>query len=259
MTKRTYLIPVAAMGAALTLGLAACGGGGTGGVRRVGTADPPNSLPPATLTAASGAGTLTTVGDGTVDGEPDTLTVGIGVTTTAPHAAAALAQNNAIAAKVQQALRADGVATAEVQTTGLSLQQAYPALNDYQVVDEVTATVRVLSRAGTVIDDALAAAGDSGRLDMANLSMSSTSPYMAAARQQAVAAARLDAQQLAAAAGEKLGPLVSMTDQAQQPVPVYASSGAVAPQAGPAVPVQPGTQQVTVSVTTVWSIAPVSG
>jgi uncharacterized protein YggE len=199
------------------------------------------------------------VGEGTVEGEPDTLTVGVGVTTTAPHAAEALTQNNAIAAKVQQALRADGVATADLQTTGLSLQQAYPAVNGYQVVDEVTATVRVLGRAGTIIDDALAAAGDSGRLDMANLSMSRPSPYLAAARQQAVIAARLDAQQLAAAAGEKLGPLVSMTDQAQQPVPVYPISGAAASTAGPAVPVQPGTQQVTVSVTTVWSITPVTG
>jgi uncharacterized protein len=258
MTKSKYFIPVAAMGAALTLGLAACGGGGSGGVRGVGASTPTGPAAPATLVSASGAGTLTTVGEGTVNGEPDTLTVGIGVTTTAPHAAAALAQNNAVAAKVQEALRADGVAGPDLQTTGLSLQQAYPAVNGYQVVDEVTATVRSLSRAGTIIDDALAAAGDSGRLDMANLSMSSTSPFMAAARQQAVAAARADAQELAAAAGEKLGPLVSMTDQAQQPS-FYAASGTASSTAGPAVPVQPGVQQVTVSVTTVWSISSVTG
>jgi uncharacterized protein YggE len=197
---------------------------------------------------------------GTVAGQPDTLTVGISVTTTAPHAGAALAQNNAVAARVQQVLRGDGVAAADLQTTGLSLQQAYPAVNGYQVDDQVTATVRDLGKAGTIIDDALAAAGDSGRLDMAYLSLSTTSPYMAAARQQAVAAARIDAEQLAAAAGERLGPLVSLTDQAQQPGPTFptAISGAAASAATP-VPVQPGTQQVSVSVTAVWSISPVTG
>jgi uncharacterized protein len=256
MTKSAYLIPAAAMGAVLTLGLTACGGGG-GGAPRV-EPSAPASAPPALLASVSGAGTLTTVGVGTVSGEPDTLTVGIGVTTTASHAGAALAQNNALAARVQQVLRGDGVPAADLQTTGLSLQQAYPAANGYQVDDQVTATVTDLSRAGTIIDDALAAAGDSGRLDMANLSMSTTSPYMAAARQQAVAAARIDAEQLAAAAGERLGPLVSLTDQAQQPGPTVATSGVAAAASSP-VPIQPGTQQVTVSVTAVWSISPAAG
>jgi uncharacterized protein len=256
MTKRAYVMPAAALGAALTLGLTACGGGG-GGPRRVATSAPVSATP-AVLASTAGAGTLTTVGVGTVAGEPDTLTVGISVTTTAPHAAAALAQNNAIATRVQQALRGDGVADSDLQTTGLSLQQAYPAVNGYQVDDQVTATVRDPGRAGTIIDDAVAAAGDAGRLDMANFSMSTTSPYLAAARQQAVAAARVDAEQLAAAAGERLGPLISLTDQTQQPGPIAATTSGPS-SASAAVPLQPGTQQVTVSVTAVWSISPVTG
>jgi uncharacterized protein len=207
---------------------------------------------------AAGDGTLTTVGVGTVAGAPDTLMIGIGVSTTAPHAAAALAQNNAIAARVQHALGADGVAPPDLQTTGLSLQQAYPISNGYQVYDEVTATVHDMGRAGTIIDDALAAAGDAGRLAMADLSMSNSDPYMLVARQQAVASARVDAEQLAAAAGEKLGPLVSLTDQAQSPAPVYAA-GAASASASAAVPIQPGIQQVTVNVTAVWSISPAAG
>jgi uncharacterized protein len=258
MTKSAYLIPAAAMGAALTLGLTACGGGAGGGAHRIVPSSPATATP-AVLASTTGAGTLTTVGVGTVAGEPDTLTLGISVTTTATHASTALAQNNVIAARVQQVLQADGVAGADLQTTGLSLQQAYPAANGYQVEDQVTATVRNLSKAGTIIDDALAAAGDAGRLDMAYLSMSTTSPYLATARQHAVAAARLDAEQLAAAAGERLGTLVSLTDQAQQPGPVFAAvSGEASASAAP-VPVQPGTQQVTVNVTAVWSISPVAG
>jgi uncharacterized protein len=258
MNKRAYLVPAAVMGAALTLGLTACGGGGSG----AGRAQPSSAgaATPAILASTSGAGTLTTVGVGNVGGAPDTLTIGISVSTTALHAAGALAQNNVIATKVQQVLRGDGVPPADMQTSGLSLQQAYPAANGYQVDDQVTATVHDLRRAGGIIDDALAAAGDAGRLDMADLSMSTTSPYMAAARQQAVAAARVDAEQLAAAAGERLGPLVSLTDVPQQASPTFAS-GAMSPSASASatVPVQPGTEQVSVSVTAVWSISPVPG
>src|ERR1700722_12628794 len=190
MTNRAFLPIAAALGAAFTLGLAGCGSGGG----RPASTDikPAGAAVLASATAPSA--TITTVGVGTVNGEPDTLTIGIGVTTTATHAATSLGENNAVAARVQQALERDGLARADLQTTGLSLQQAYPARSGYQVYDEVTATVRNLAKAGTIIDDALGAAGDYGRLDMATLSLSSTNPYLASARTQAVAAAHVDAE-----------------------------------------------------------------
>jgi uncharacterized protein YggE len=186
--------------------------------------------------------------------------IGVGVSTTASHASAALAQNNDLSTKVQQALARDGIERKDIQTDGLSLQDAYPASNGYQAFDEVTATVRNLGSAGTIIDDALQAAGDAGRLEMVNFSMSSTDPYMASARQAAVTSAKAEAEQLVTAAGEHLGALVSMTDQ-QSPVypPPYGAAQGAAAAAPPVmqpVPVQPGSQQVTVSVTTVWAIAP---
>lgn len=256
MTKRAYLTIAAALGAALTLGLAGCGIGGS----RSASTDTKSAAPAvlASTSSTSGSGTITTVGVGTVNGEPDTLTIGIGVTTTEPHAATSLAQNNAVATKVQQALERDGLVAADLQTTGLSLQQAYPSSTGYQVYDEVTATVRNLARAGTMIDDALAAAGDDGRLDMAELSLSSSNPYLASARSQAVKAAKTDASELAAAAGERLGSLVSITDAPQQtgtPYPESFASASAGTSEAP-VPIQPGTQQVTVSVTAVWSLAP---
>jgi hypothetical protein len=206
--------------------------------------------------AAPGLSTITTEGIGTVTGAPDTATVGIAVSTSAPHAAAALAHNNAVAAAVQRALETDGVATADIQTTGLSLQQTYPpSPAGYQVYDEVTATLRNLALAGTVIDSAVEAAGDAGRLDEVNLSMADTDPLMAAARSQAVNSAKVQAEQLATAAGAHLGSLVSLTDQAApQQYPVYAGASASAGVAAPPVPIQPGTQQLTVDVTAVWRV-----
>jgi uncharacterized protein YggE len=185
------------------------------------------------------------------------MTVSVRVSTSDPHAAAALAHNNAITLAVQQALQRDGVAAKDIQTTGLSLQQTYPpTAAGYEVDDEVSATLHNLARAGSAIDDAVAAAGDAGRLDGVSFSMSDTSPLMAAARQQAVTAARADAGQLAAAAGESLGGLRSLTEETNQnspvpysQVPTAAGSASAAP-----VPVQPGTQQLSVVVTAVWDV-----
>jgi uncharacterized protein YggE len=185
------------------------------------------------------------------------MTVSVRVSTTDPHAAGALAHNNAIALAVQQALRRDGVAAKDIQTTGLSLQQTFPpSVAGYEVDDEVSATLHNLARAGSAIDDAVAAAGDAGRLDGVSFSMSDTSPLMAVARQQAVAAAHADAAELAAAAGENLGSLRSLTEQTGQVTPLPYAQVPTAVGSAPAVPVpvQPGTQQASVVVTTVWAV-----
>lgn len=230
--------------------LAAAGGVGT-------TA----SLTTASLTATSATPTVTTTGTGTVSGQPDTLTIGIGVSTSAAHAADALAQNNSIAAAVQAALRSDGVAAADISTTSLSLQQNWngSGADGYAAYDEVTATLHDLGRAGRIIDDALAPAGDSGRLQEVALSFSDSDPLMAAARTRAAQSARTQATQMAQALGGHLGALLSVTDSQSAP-PVYPSSfgpaSAGAASASAQVPVQPGTQQVTTQVTTVFAFVP---
>jgi uncharacterized protein YggE len=185
------------------------------------------------------------------------MTVSVRVSTSDPHAAAVLGHNNAITLAVQQSLQRDGVAAKDIQTTGLSLQQTYPpSAAGYEVDDEVSATLHNLARAGSTIDDAIAAAGDAGRLDGVSFSMSDTSPLMAAARQQAVTAARTDAAQLATATGENLGGLRSLTEQTNQNTPVpYAQVPTAAGSASAVpVPVQPGTQQMSVVVTAVWNV-----
>jgi uncharacterized protein YggE len=272
---RTVLAGATAAAAALAISLSGCGGAGaanrtsTPTTRPAGARSPSpanaGSLSPVILTAgstgagSSGSGTITTEGVGTVSGAPDTMTLSINVSTSATHASAALAQNNSVAMAVQQALERGGVLVKDIQTTGLSLQQTYPPTPaGYQVDDEVSATVRNLLTAGAVIDSAVAAAGDAGRLDGVSFSMSDTSPLMVAARQQAVAAARSDAVQLAAAAGAHLGALVSLTDQSQptNSGTIFGAQSAAGTAASVPVPVRPGTQQLTVDVTAVWDVVP---
>jgi uncharacterized protein YggE len=150
------------------------------------------------------------------------------------------------------------VAQKDIKTTDLSLQQTVPpSAAGFEADDEVSATLHDLTKAGSAIDDAVAAAGDAGRLDGVSFSMADSSPLMAAARQQAVAAAHTDAVQLAAAAGEHLVGLRSMTDQTNQgsPAPYPAAPMAGASAGAVPVPVQPGSQQLSVAVTAVWAVS----
>ena len=63
----------------------------------------------------------------------------------------------------------------------------------------------------------------------------------------------MTAAQYAKTLGEPLGPVVSLTDQAPaQPVPQFAMSSAAA--AGKPVPISPGTQQLSVSITAVFAV-----
>jgi uncharacterized protein YggE len=199
-------------------------------------------------------------GRGTVTGQPDNVTIQISVSTTAPHAAAALAQNNAIAGAVQAALRKDGIATADLQTSGLSVQENWTpgGPNGYAVNDSITATIRNLAKAGTIIDDALAPAGDAGRLDYMNVSIANDDSLMAAAKAQAVSSAEAQAARMAAAAGGHLGALVSLTDTSPQGDSIYPQDirGVSSAAAAAPVPIQPGSEQVTVTVAGVWQFVP---
>jgi uncharacterized protein YggE len=65
--------------------------------------------------------------------------------------------------------------------------------------------------------------------------------------------ARAKAAQFAQAAGEPLGQVISITPASNSSPPVFEAPSASA-SAGAAVPVSPGSQQVSVSVTVVYAV-----
>jgi uncharacterized protein len=214
-----------------------------------------------TPAVAPGSATVTTRGSGSVSGTPGIMTLSIGVTTTSVHAGEALTDSSTKANAVQQTLRNAGVAAADIQTSQLSLSPTYSnnssTPNGYQATNMVTAKLRDLSKAGKVIDDAVTAAGDAGRLEGVSFSIDDSSAFASAARKMAVAQARRQADELAAAAGMKVAGLRSISeDSAQTP---YRSAGGAVPssaQASAPVPIQPGVQQTTVDVSAVWNLTP---
>ncbi len=209
------------------------------------------------LTSASAAARITVTGTGVVTGTPSQLTLDMGVQVNAASVDAALQQANQAASRVTAVLRAQGVAAADIQTSGLYLQPDYspgsatPA--GYGASESLTATLVNIAAAGAQIQAAVHAGGNAATIDGVSLDLTDTSGLLATARARAVADARAKAGQYAQALGQPLGPVVSVTDQTQAPalpVPMaVASAGRAAP-----VPINPGSQQLSISVTVVYAL-----
>jgi uncharacterized protein len=211
----------------------------------------------ATVTAAAGAARITVTGTGSVTGTPNQLMLSMGVQTSGMTVSAALHNANQSVRSVTQALTRSGVRASDIQTSGLSIQPNYA--NDsqvptgYGVSESVQVTLRDLARAGTQITDAVRAGGNATVVDGVSLNLTDTSTLLASARAKAIADAKTRAGQYARALGQTLGPVVSVSEsQAPQPYPVYAGAEAV-PRAAP-VPIHPGSQQVSVTVTAVFAL-----
>jgi len=217
----------------------------------------PAAARPAVLAAATGTARITVTGTGNVTGIPNQLVLDMGVQVNGSSVGSALARANDAVNHVTAALRAGGVAAADIQTSGLSIWPNYPASSSvpsgYGVSESLTATLNSLAAAGAQINAAVQAGGDATTVSGISFNLTDTSSLLAQARSRAVADATAKATQYAKALGEPLGPVVSITDQAvTQPYPVYSASGAAAAKA--AVPISPGTQQLSVSITAVFAV-----
>jgi hypothetical protein len=245
--------------AALALtGTLTLGGCGNGGAEPSSPAAPgADGARPATLAAATGSARITVTGTGTVTGTPNQLVLDMGVQVNGASVGSALASADDAVSRVTAALRARGVAAADIQTSGLSIWPNFPSGSQvpsgYGASESLTATLNSLSAAGAQIDAAVQAGGNATTVSGISLNLTDDSSLLGAARAQAVDDAEAKATQYAKALGEPLGPVLSITDQAPaQPLPQFAVGSAAA--AGKPVPISPGTQQLSVSITAVFAV-----
>ena len=233
-------------------------GGGNSGVANVGAAGAP-------VTAVANAGTtgvpdssIVAQATGTISGTPDVVTVVIGVQTQSASAQTALDDNNKRAADVIAVLKESGVAPADLQTSQLSVNPSYDEkgqlITGYQVTNMVTAKLRDISTAGAVIDAAGKTAGDAVRVQQLSFSIDDDSALRAEARADAVKRAQAQAKQMADAAGIQLGAIRSITETPVAMPAVYPSMAAADSAAG-SVPIEPGSQELSVVVQVVYAIA----
>jgi uncharacterized protein len=201
---------------------------------------------------------ITVTGTGKVTGTPDTLRLSLAVTATAASIDQALGSANATMATVQKSLRGNGVNAKDLQTSGLSIQPHYTPKgvpSGYDVSENLAARLRDLTKAGAVLSDAVAAGGDAVRVDGVTVALDDTSGLVGGARTAAMDDAHTKAAQYAAAAGRQLGQVVSITDVVSAPQGVGYPMAQAARSAASDVPIQAGSEDVSVDVTVVYAFA----
>ena len=121
----------------------------------------------ALLAGAAHAGTeaaavqrsIVVTGSGSVSTVPDRAQVSFGVSSTAKTASGALRANSAEMAKVIAAVKAQGVAAADIRTEAVSLSPRTSSTGEeiigYTAFDSVGVTLRALDKVGGVIDAAV--------------------------------------------------------------------------------------------------------
>ncbi len=203
---------------------------------------------------------IVVTGEGRITVQPDIAQITLGVEVTNVSASAALQDAASQMGSVVSKLKQQGIADKDIRTVSYNLTPEYdysnrssPTLKDYRATNLVSVTVRDITKVGPVID----AVGGAGATRIQGISFSVSDPTAAAnqGRDEAMKNAKAKADQLAKDAGVTLGPPISIQETGGTPsapvpmAPAVAASGAVVQT-----PISPGTQEVQVSVTVVYSI-----
>jgi uncharacterized protein YggE len=203
--------------------------------------------------------TVTVAGTGVVPVRPDVVRLDLAVEAVGETPAAALGAASEAMGKVRRALTAGGVREADLRTAGVWAQPHYetvdgrPVRRGFSAGQTLAATLRDLSTAGATMSAAVEAGGDAARINGARLEVDDVRPPRAAARAAAFADARTAAAAYATAAGRRLGPVVRIVESGgEAPPPEHLQT---ATKAADAVPIQPGTTEVRVTVTAVFTLA----
>ena len=210
--------------------------------------------------AAFRATTLSISAAGEVKAAPDQASITLGVQTTQPTAAAAMAENARRMSDVVAALRRQGLSGKDIQTSGINLSAQYdyqpnvaPKLIGYQASNQVTITVSDLARLGPTLD-AVTAAG-ANEIQGIGFQLKDPQGPEDAARLQAVRALQAKAELYARASGYRIGRLANLSEGGGvQPVPMakvmsFARAGAAAQT-----PVEPGQLTVRIEVSGLYEL-----
>jgi uncharacterized protein YggE len=198
------------------------------------------------------SGGITVLGTGSTNVTPDRASFAFGTVSQAATANAALAASSQSVARVIAALKKEGVAQADLQTSDVSLS---PRMNDngneivgYTASNTVTATIRKLGDAGDVVDAAVGAGAN--QVYGPNLLASDQDAAYRNALKEAVAQARMKAETLATASNSTLGKITAIVEGGgSMPMPM-----AVGAAKDSSVPIEPGTQKIEATVSVTFAI-----
>jgi uncharacterized protein len=196
---------------------------------------------------------IAVTGRGHVAVKPDTAMARLGAEARRPTLDAAIADVAQRMTAILERVKAAGVRAEDITTvhyTAVPLAPPTPGVEEtpriagYHVLNLVDVKVHDVAAVGRIVDAAVSAGANA--IHGITFTVEDRKAAEARARELAVAEARSTAAALARASGVTLGRLVSLTESAF-PEPVY-RAGLVSLAARAAGPVEPGEQQITVTV-----------
>lgn len=203
---------------------------------------------------------VTVQGAGVVHGEPDRAVLELGVQTRDPDVRAALAEADELMRAVRRALLRAGVAEEDLRTTTFQLwreenydREGVLRGSIFRVTHLVEATVREVDAVGEVIAGAVEAGAN--QIGGVRFAIADPAELERRAREAAVEDARAKAEQLARAAGARLGPVEMIVESGgggAPPVPVAMMEARV----GGGSPVSTGQLAVRVEVMVRYGLEP---
>jgi uncharacterized protein YggE len=212
---------------------------------------------PAAVPGTAAPRQVTVVGEGKVDGTPDTLTISLSIAATAPDAIGASNQTSSRANAVTDALTGQGIDRKDISTTTVTLQPQYGGSDNttvvgYQSSNSIDVKVRKIDSGPQVLGAITTAGGDATRINSVTYSIEDDSQLVKDARGRAFDDAKNRAQQYAQLSGLDLGKVLSISETGgvapPTPSPVRFDVAAEAP------PLSPGQQTVGFAVTVVWEL-----
>lgn len=204
---------------------------------------------------------ITVVGEGKVRVKPDIAQAGIGVEIINSDVKQASNEASAVMQKILDALKAQGVADNDIQTSYFNIWVERPYSPDgsqptqtiYHVSNTVNVTIRDLNKVTTTLGAAIEAGANT--INSVTFDIASPTELQGQARQKAVDNAKTKAQELAGLNGVTLGNVVSVSEVVQGGGPLYSTANyAQGVGGGGAGPLSPGEIEVTVQLQVSYAI-----
>ena len=204
--------------------------------------------------------TITVVGDGTVSIQPDVARANIGVEVVKPSVEEASAENSQIVATLLETLKEQGIAEADIQTTGYTVYaerfgDGDPIQTQYRVGNSVTVLIRDLESVGEVLDAAIKAGANN--IYGVEYLLDEPTAARSEARKLAVDNAQATAEELAALSGVQVGKILSISEVIGAAGGFYNNQfmqSAVGMGGGGTTPVEPGQLRLTMQLQVTYEL-----
>lgn len=216
---------------------------------------------PTSANAATATRYITVSAEGTVKVAPDAVRLTATVSVVAATNKEALAATNTNSAAVRKALIAAGIATKDIATQNVTVYPEYKydsnggsTLSGYRGSQVFSVVIRAAAKAGSVVDDVVAAAGDAVQINAVSPFVVDAAKAAESARAVAVKNAKAKAASYAKLLGVKLGKVNHLTENGSPSIstPIYVASAKAEGDAATVVDL--GQQDVTVSITVQWAL-----